>query len=258
MKLITIFGKLSSIIEDPKRGIPGLIWWPRFSFASFIMLSRLTRQGIHPMTIVDLGANVGQFSVAAAKLISDARIYAFEPIPDCLESLKKNVSKIPNISVHPLAVGDTTGTIKINVNSDSQVSSILELSQARIRAFPKAKVERTVEVGITRVDDALNDIEWTKPVLFKIDVQGYEDKVLRGARQTLKYVDYVILELSFIPLYEGESTCVDMINLMLDFGFRFLRPLNWLVSPKNGEALEMDALFGRADVSFPVSRTIQK
>jgi hypothetical protein len=56
-------------------------------------------------------------------------------------------------------------------------------------------------------------------------------------------VDYVLLETSFRPLYEGEKTFMEIARMMEDHGFEFLRPVDWLSDPRNGEVLQMDALF---------------
>jgi hypothetical protein len=94
-------------------------------------------------------------------------------------------------------------------------------------------------------DKVFNAITLEPPVLLKLDVQGYESTTLRGGRDTLKRVDYVILEASFKPMYEGEMLFMDIVRLMEEYGFQFLRPVGWLSEPKTGEILQMDALFKR-------------
>ena len=83
------------------------------------------------------------------------------------------------------------------------------------------------------------------PVLLKLDVQGYEATTLRGGLETLKRLDYVILEASFKPMYEGEMLFMDIVHLMASYGFHFLRPVGWLSHPETDEFLQMDALFNR-------------
>ena len=83
------------------------------------------------------------------------------------------------------------------------------------------------------------------PVMVKLDVQGYESYVIRGGSQTLRLVEYVIVETSFTPMYEGEVLLFELIKLMDEYGFLFLRPVGWLLDPMNGEILQMDALFSR-------------
>ena len=88
-------------------------------------------------------------------------------------------------------------------------------------------------------------IDLIPPVLLKLDVQGYEAKVLAGAERTLSRCDYVIIEMSMARMYEGETEFTDLLRLMNNYGFRFLRPIGWLEHPRTGAILQMDGLFAR-------------
>jgi FkbM family methyltransferase len=226
-------------------GIYALLTWPKFSLTSYRMVSALKQQGIHPQTIIDVGANVGQFTVAAAKLFPNRQIHSFEPLPEAVTLLKKHVRKFKNISVYPLALGDHEGDIPFHVNAYNLSSSIIPLAQAHRQAFPNAQEVKTISVNLSTLDKVFNAITLEPPVLLKLDVQGYESITLRGGLKTLQQVDYVILEASFKPMYEGEMLFMDIVRLMAEYGFQFLRPVGWLSHPKTGEFLQMDALFER-------------
>jgi hypothetical protein len=144
-----------------------------------------------------------------------------------------------------LALGDEPGEVVFNVNKNTQVSSILPLHAGRLEAFPDATVQKTIKVQLDTLDNVFRDIEMVSPILLKIDVQGYEDRVLKGAPDLLERVDYILFEASLKPLYEGERTFVEMIKLMEGFGYSFLRPLSYHLSPLNGEVIEMDVFFKR-------------
>ena len=92
------------------------------------MLFALKQQGIKPKTVIDVGANIGQFAIAAAKLFPNIQIHSFEPLPKTVTLLNKQVRKLKNITVYPLALGDNEGEITFNVNADSRSSSILPLA----------------------------------------------------------------------------------------------------------------------------------
>lgn len=244
MKTIEQLSKMLSLCED-RRALSALLTWPKFSLESFLVMSRLARQGISPKTILDIGANVGQFAVAAAKMFPDATVYSFEPDPDTVQALRKNVSAIERVKVRELALGEEPGEVVFNVNKNTQVSSILPLHPGRLEAFPDATVTKTINVPLDTLDRVFRNVEMESPILLKIDVQGYEDRVLKGAVELLQRVDYILFEASMKQLYEGERTFVEMIKLMEGFGYVFLRPLNHHVSPLNGEVIEMDVLFRR-------------
>jgi FkbM family methyltransferase len=241
MALKNVIIKTIELALNP-REIYALLTWPKFSLTSYRMVSALKQQGIHPQTIIDVGANVGQFTVAAAKLFPKLQIHSFEPQPEAVILLKKHVRKFKNITVYPLALGDQEGEIPFHVNAYSLSSSIIPLAEAHRLAFPNAQEVKTISVNLSTLDKVFNAITLEPPVLLKLDVQGYESTTLRGGRDTLKRVDYVILEASFKPMYEGEMLFMDIVRLMEEYG---LRPVGWLSEPKTGEILQMDALFKR-------------
>jgi FkbM family methyltransferase len=234
-----------SFLEHPS-SIKALVTWPRFSITSFNMISSLAKQGVLPLTVIDVGANVGQFAIAVATLWLDAQVHAFEPVPACIERLRKNVSRLGNITVYPLALGDREGELLLRVNSYSHASSALTLSRAHRDAFPKAREVKTVPVKVSTLDQVFADVELRLPALLKVDVQGFEPHTLRGAKETLKRVDYAVLEVSFKPMYEGEVLFMDIVRMMEKQGLHFERPVGWLAAPESGEILQMDALFTRA------------
>lgn len=222
------------------------LFWPKFSLTSYRMVMSLQQQGILPKSVIDVGANVGQFAVAAAKLFPDALIYSFEPQPECVEQLKRNVRSLGSISVYPLALGNVEGEIMFQLNSHSHSSSFLPLAEAHRTAFPEAQELQRIPVRVSRLDDVLQAVDLPSPVMLKLDVQGYEPWVLEGGAQTLKRVDYVILEASLKPMYEGECLFEEILVRMRGYGFFFLRPIGWLSDPGSGEILQLDALFAKS------------
>ncbi len=222
-----------------------LVSWPKFSLSSYRIVSSLRRQGLVPETIIDVGANVGQFAVACAKVFPEASIHSFEPLPECVGRLRKHAAKLGAIHVYPVALGSLSADASIHVNSHSHSSSFLSLGERHREAFPSASEVGTVEVSMSTLDLQMSSVALRGPVLLKLDVQGFEPQVLDGASDTLPRVDYVLLELSFRPLYEGEKTFIEILHLLTGSGFEFSRPLGWLKDPRNGEILQMDALFVR-------------
>jgi FkbM family methyltransferase len=231
------------------RGIYALLTWPIFSMTSYRMVSAIKKQGINPKTVIDVGANVGQFAIAMAKLIPNIQIHSFEPLPEAMALLKKHVRNLQNILVYPVALGDNEGQASFYVNADSRSSSFLPMVSAHRTAFPHAQEVRTIQVKTSTLDKVFVNNSIESPILLKIDVQGYEENVLRGGLETLKRVDYVILEASFKPLYQGEALFLDMIQLMNDNSFKFLRPIGWLKHPKTEALLQADILFARKQKS---------
>jgi FkbM family methyltransferase len=226
-----------------------LISWPKFSFTSFRMVHELRRQGISARTVIDVGANVGQFAIAAAMLFPDALIYSFEPHPACFEHLVKNAARLPQIKPIRAALGQYQGIAQLRINSHSHSSSLMPLAPAHRKAFPSAVEVQTVDVRQTTLDDAFSAIELEPPVLLKLDVQGCEAQAVRGGREMLKRVQWMVSEASLKPMYEGEVLFVGLVRLMEDEGFSFSRPVGFLNDPQTGEILQLDALFTRNAVA---------
>src|ERR1019366_9480917 len=213
------------------------------------MVSTLARQGILPRTVIDVGANVGQFAIASAMIFSKVQVHSFEPVPETVSALKENVRTLANVKVYPLALGERQGHCAFHVNSHSQSSSILALGKSHLEAFPDEREARTIDVELTTLDAVFDKIDLDPPVLLKLDVQGYETQTLAGGSRTLKRCDYVVAEVSFKPMYQGETPFTDVLTMMERRNFEFLRPVGWLTEPRTGEVLQIDALFQRTIAS---------
>src|SRR5882672_2747054 len=142
---------LGSLISTPSIWY-ALLTWPKFSLTSFHMVSSLKRQGIEPKAVIDVGANVGQFAVACAKIFPGIVVHSFEPLPECVEKLRQNAAKLAGVRVYPTALGGQGGKVVFHVNSHTHSSSILSLGGRHRQAFPAAKETRTIEVPISTLD----------------------------------------------------------------------------------------------------------
>lgn len=238
-------GKLHRLVEltSVPGALHGALTWKKFSLAAYLILVRLKEAGVKPATVLDVGANVGQFSVAASHLLPDAVLYPVEPDPATAAQLRKNLPPLIAANVIVSAVGERIGSVEFQVNADSQVSSILPLGDGRKQAFPKSNVQRTMVVPLTTLDELFGGKVLPAPILLKIDVQGYEDRVIAGAAALLQHVHWVVLEMSFARLYDGEKDFPWMLEMMRQRGFRFIRPLDFHTSDKTGAIIEMDGLF---------------
>jgi FkbM family methyltransferase len=193
-------------------------------------------------TIIDIGANEGQFTCKILEVIPDAKYLCFEPIPEVYEQLKFNVKKYKNISIFNLALGERNGEAKININQYSPSSSILEMLELHKENFNFAIQTEQSRIRIARLDDFLSD-EIDPPILLKIDVQGYEMDVLKGAERILGQSELIIIETTFIALYENQPLFEEVYDYMIGKGFKYAGNLEQLLSPKDNTILQADAIF---------------
>jgi FkbM family methyltransferase len=240
-----LLARLRRIVEllDTRGALGAFLTWPKFSLAGFLINARMAKIGVNPSTVIDVGANVGQFAVAASKTFKDAAVYPIEPDPRTARVLERNVGPEVARNIRVTAVGDRAGTATFHVNHDSQVSSLLALGKDRIQAFPESKVVEEITVPLTTLDALFGTSTLQEPILLKIDVQGFEDRVIAGAGELLRRVRWVLMEVSFSKLYEGERDFRTILEMMEKSGFAFVRPMNFHTSPTTGEIIEMDALF---------------
>jgi len=204
------------------------------------------RAGIR--TIIDVGANCGQFALAAGAVIPDARIYAFEPLPDCCKKLRQKAKAHGICEVFEVALGKQRGRVDFYRSSSHKSSSVLSMSELHRAAFPWTAGNSTITVEMRCLDDFVDQMVVSPKVLLKLDVQGYENEVLKGASRLLPLVDYVLTEVSFDTLYDGQATFSDVNTLLSTAGFSYAGSLDQLLSPIDGRILQADALFVNARV----------
>lgn len=222
--------------------------WPVFSRTSFDMVRSLVQQGIAARTVLDVGANRGQFSVAVLELMRPEVVHAFEPLPAAAARLRQLGTRYPALVVHQTAVGAAKGDAQIRVSEQTQSSSLLQMLPRHLDAFPESRVRATVEVKVHALDEMFVPADLRRPTLLKVDTQGFERAVILGSSTLLSAVDYVVLELSFTELYQGEMLFTEGVRLLAASGFAFARPVGALRDPRTREYLQMDALFVRGSI----------
>jgi len=197
-------------------------------------------------TIIDVGAYIGSYALAMKTILPQATIYSFEPIQKNYEHLIKNLDGYKKFKAFNTALGDSNGNIEFWKNEFAASSSILDIEEEHIKAFPATKMRDQIQVPISCLDEYKDEMEIIHPVLLKMDVQGYEDKVINGAKQILNDVDYIITEVSFRSLYKDQPLFGDIYDHLSSLGFQYGGNFETLLSPKDGSILQADALFYRA------------
>ncbi|MCB9197891.1 MAG: FkbM family methyltransferase [Flavobacteriales bacterium] len=194
-------------------------------------------------TVIDVGANNGQFARSVRIAMPEVKIISFEPIPEECSALKNSFKDDRNYVVHQLALGKEAGQTNFLVNDFSPTSSLLEQTDLQKEYYPVTGNSKKIEVNIERLDTVLSVDELTGGVLLKVDVQGFEDQVLIGAENILSKVDLIYVECSFKEFYKGQPLFHDIYELLHEKGFVFMGIGDQLKAGKKGEPTQIDAIF---------------
>ena len=165
-------------------------WYVGTSPVEILFYKRILKPGD---VVIDVGANVGYMTAIFASIVGkNGQVHSFEPVPKLhskLEMLAKE-NKNYNIITNPCAVGDTNGTITINVlkeGADYGTSSVVPGLRK------EENIKEKIEVPVVKLDDYAKEQKLTKVSFVKIDVEGFEFPVLRGMELILKQFKPIIL-----------------------------------------------------------------
>ena len=198
-------------------------------------------------TVLDIGASVGDSAVLIRAFFPDAVIHSFEPLPECYAVLQSCLND-DRFYAHNFALGDKNGEFEFYRNEHTPSSSFLNIKEAHTRAFPYTAMTDRVTVQVKRLDDIWESLKISPRAMLKIDVQGYESSVLLGADGSLDQVAAIIIEVSFIELYDNQVLFHDIYEMLTSRGFRYMSDVHRIDDPNTGMPLQANALFIRESV----------
>jgi FkbM family methyltransferase len=196
-------------------------------------------------TVIDVGAHEGEFAHLVSRILPDVSLIAFEPQPEQYARLSANPPRVRSFSIFNCALGDHAGVGRMRRSVHTQTSSLLPMADLHRRAFPETDSIEEIDVDIRTLDDALGSVELVSEVLVKLDVQGFEDRVIRGGLQTIANANAMLIEVSFHELYEGQWLFDGIYRLLAELGFEYHGALDQLLDRGSSRILSADALFLR-------------
>ena len=227
--------KLNKIIECLKK--PKFYKYYFNGVSPLFELTPLIKELKDINTLIDVGSNKGQFSAILRNFYPQVSIHSFEPQIDEL-SIQKKLLGSYNINYYPFALGDENKNMLFNITKRKDSSSLLDPLLKNNKIYSENK---KINVPVKKLDTVLDINELIKPILIKLDVQGFELKALIGAQSVLDNVDYIISEISFLDVYKNQVNADDLIKYLKSKNFDIHKRTN--LTKLNGNNFQEDVLF---------------
>ncbi len=210
----------------------------------------LVKQLVHNKVdmIFDIGANTGQFGELIYKLGYKGKMVSFEPLKIAYTLLSANTKPYPDWSpAERCAIGEEDGEIEMHISENSISSSALTMLEEHETAAPKSKYVGTEKAKVYKLDSVFEKYSsGCKNIFVKIDTQGYEDKVLNGAVNSMSKIKGLYMEMSLLKLYDGQVLFKDLYDRVISYGFELHGIQPAFVNKETGRVLQVDAAFFRS------------
>lgn len=183
------------------------------------------RWGLAPATVIDVGADRGEFIAAAKYAYPQATVLAFEVRGAARLELQRRFALVPSVKIFPYGLAEVPGRRQVHVSGAGELSSLLPPTVALGDYFGTPGSEFTQDTAeVTRFDEVVDLAEYPQPILLKLDVQGAELDVLRGFGAQLAAVQAIRVEVTFAPFYQGQTPPFQLVSFLRASGFeRFVQ-----------------------------------
>ncbi len=189
--------------------------------------------------LFDLGANTGQTIKDFREVFKSSTIHSFEPSPMTFKILKENTAQMKNVHIWRLGVGSSTTSLSFNENTYSTMSSFLKIKNKKW-----GQIHNETMVEVTTIDKFCEEQNIQKIDVLKMDVQGFELEVLKGAKNSIlkNKIGLLLFEVTFIDMYEGLPSFSSLYEFAVTHGFELVSfyPIHY---NKKNMAVYTDVLF---------------
>ncbi len=198
--------------------------------------------------VFDIGANKGQYAMGIMDAGYTNKIVSFEPLSSVHSIIEQESKKFENWKVAPrCAIGAKKEEIEINISANSVSSTLLNMLDSHIEGAPESKIIGKEKVQVFPLDEIGEGFTGNcKNIFLKIDVQGFEQEVLKGAEKMIAKAKGIEMEISLIPLYENQSWLLpQVLDYMQQKGFQLTSIVPAFTDNKTGKVLQCNGIFFR-------------
>lgn len=193
--------------------------------------------------VIDIGANIGQFAKLIDDVLPGVRIYSFEPIKSCYDELVKKCRSL-NLKAFNFALGEKEDKTEIHVSQHSPSSSLLEMAELHKELYEYTQLSTKESIVVKTLDGIASELNLSNQnYMVKIDVQGFEDKVIKGGENTIKNAQIILIEMSYQTLYNGQLLFSGLNKFLEQLGFEFAGNFEQYTDPNNGRVVYSDSIF---------------
>lgn len=193
--------------------------------------------------VIDVGANVGQFGLDIRRHGFKGQIVSYEPVNETFGLLTQTTRRHQPWKAIQLGLGAAESERTINISgNDGLSSSLLEMGSLHLENFPDSATVSRQNISISTIDNQLVVLGLRpQEIMLKLDVQGFEAEVLKGASQSISKIPLCYLEVSITPLYEGEVLLLPILIELSKYGHEVIDVFRG-IKASNGQLLQLDIL----------------
>lgn len=198
--------------------------------------------------VIDVGAYRGLYAQELRHIGYAERIISYEPVSESYQALEQRAQHDDLWDTYKCALGDVNEQATINISQNRYSSSFLSVLPSSVSSAFGSECASQEAIDMVTLDSVIDSLHVPgHGVYLKIDTQGYEDKVLDGAKKALKMIDTIQLEMSIVSLYSEALLFDEMHRRLVELGYRLVSIEPGFTNEDTGELLQFDGVYHRYD-----------
>ena len=214
----------------------------------------LDKSNFNELTIVDVGAYKGLWTSRYLKKYPNIIAYSIEPHQESFLNLQNKFRALSNVKLFKVGISNINGIKDVNVNSKAYTNSLLELDPEAPKSWRKNKFEHLYreKVETITLQEFVKKNKIKRINILKLDVQGYESRVLKGAEMLLKesLIDILVLEVIVAPTYKDQSKVNEIFEIFENNNYKLYGIYDIEKNSKREKIQQFDVIFYNPELNL--------